>query len=244
MEIVSVCMATYNGEKYIYQQAKSVLDQLSQNDELVVSDDGSTDGTLKILEDFNDPRIKIRKNTGNKGPVGNFQNGLAYVKGDYIFLADQDDIWFDTKIKKMVSLLKDYDIVICDCSIVDDGLNVIKRSYFQHANSGAGFLKNFKRNTYMGNCMGFRRKMLTLILPFPPAIPNHDLWIGVVADLFYKPYFLEEVLGMHRRHETNASNTFDVKIKTSFWQKINKRVLVGRALPKLLLKKFSNLLLY
>ncbi|WP_295674725.1 glycosyltransferase family 2 protein [uncultured Mucilaginibacter sp.] len=240
MEIVSVCMATYNGEKYIYQQAKSILDQLSPNDELIVSDDGSTDGTLKVLEDFNDYRIKIYKNTGMKGPVGNFQNGLAYVTGDYIFLADQDDIWFDTKIKTMVALLKEYDLVICDCSIVDDSLNVIKPSYFEHANSGAGFLKNFKRNTYMGNCMGFRKKMLPLILPFPPAIPNHDLWIGVVADLFYKPYFLKEVLGMHRRHEKNASNTFDVKIKTSFWQKINKRVLVGRALPKLLAKKLRN----
>ena len=239
MEIVSVCMATYDGEKYIYQQAKSILDQLSANDELVVSDDGSTDGTIKILEGFNDSRIKIHKNEGLKGPVGNFQNGLAYVKGSYIFLADQDDIWLDTKIKKMVALLKQYDVVICDCSIVDDDLNIIKPSYFQHANSGKGFLKNFKRNTYMGNCMGFRKEMLGSILPFPPAIPNHDLWIGVVADLFYKPHFLNEVLGMHRRHQTNASNTFDVKIKTSFWQKVNKRVLVGRALPRLFLKKPS-----
>jgi glycosyltransferase involved in cell wall biosynthesis len=237
MERVSVCMATYNGEKYIYQQAKSILDQLSVNDELVVSDDGSTDDTLKILEKFNDKRISIYKNTGLRGPVGNFQNGLAHVNGDYIFLADQDDIWFNTKIKKMVALLAEYDVVVCDCSIVDDDLKVIKPSYFEHANSGPGFFKNFKRNTYMGNCMGFGKKMLALILPFPPAIPNHDLWIGVVADLFYKPYFVNEVLGMHRRHESNASNTFDIKIKTSFWRKLNKRVLVGRAIPPLLLKK-------
>jgi len=172
MEIVSVCMATYNGEKYIYQQAKSILEQLSPNDELIVSDDGSTDGTLSVLEGFNDARIKIHKNTRMKGPVGNFQNCMAYVRGDYVFLADQDDIWFDSKIKTMVSLLKKYDLVICDCSIVDDGLNIIKSSYFQHANSGPGFFKNFKRNTYMGNCMGFRKKNATVNSPLPSCDPQ------------------------------------------------------------------------
>ena len=237
MEFVSVCMATYNGEKYIYQQTKSILDQLCEHDELIVSDDGSNDNTIQILESFKDNRIKIYYNTGDKGPNMNFENALKKVNGSFIFLADQDDIWFDTKIKTMVSYLKHYDLVVCDCSIVDDDLNIITASYFKHANSGAGFFKNFGRNTYMGNCMAFKRELLTLILPLPTKIPNHDLWIGVVADLFYKPYFIQQILGMHRRHNSNASNTFDIKVKTSFWQKINKRLLVGRALPRLLFNK-------
>jgi len=233
-------MATYNGEKYIYEQTKSILDQLFAADELIVSDDGSTDRTIEVLKSFNDSRIKIFKNTGNKGPVGNFQNGLSQVKGDYIFLADQDDIWFSNKIEVMSSYLSDYDVVACDCEIVDDDLHTLKNSYYKHANSGAGFIKNFKRNTYMGNSMAFKKELLPVILPFPPNIPNHDLWIGVAADLFYKPYFIPQVLGLHRRHSSNASNTFDIKIKTSFWQKVNKRILVIRNLPGLFKRKLIH----
>ena len=240
MPIVSVCMATYNGEQYLYEQAKSIIDQLGVGDELIVSDDGSTDKTIAILESFKDKRIKIFYNGGIKGPNGNFQNALEQVSGDFIFLADQDDIWFDNKIAIMSSFLGKYDVVACDCRIVDDNLNTLKESYFIHARSGAGFFKNLKRNTYMGNSMAFKKELLPVILPFPPNIPNHDLWIGVVADLFYRPYFIRQVLGLHRRHSSNASNTFDIKIKISFWKKLNKRILVLRNLPRLLLRKFNS----
>jgi glycosyltransferase involved in cell wall biosynthesis len=237
MPTVSVCMATYNGEKYIFTQTKSIIDQLSNHDELVVSDDGSTDKTIAVLQSFNDSRIKIVYNNGNKGPIGNFQNALTHSKGEYIFLADQDDVWFHNKIETMVSLLNKYDVITCDCAIVDDNLNILKDSYFKHAHSGPGFFKNLKHNTYMGNSMAFKRKLMPVILPFPPNIPNHDLWIGVVADLFYKPYFIPQVLGMHRRHNSNASNTFDIKVKISFWKKVNKRILIFRNLPRLICKK-------
>jgi len=237
MAVVSVCMATYNGEKYIYEQTQSILGQLGAGDELIVSDDGSTDNTIPVLKSFKDDRIKIFSNKGNKGPVGNFQNALENASGDYIFLADQDDVWFDNKIAVMVSYLDKYDVVNCDCKVVDNDLSTLKESFFEHHHSGAGFIKNFKRNTYMGNSMAFKKEMLPLILPFPPNIPNHDLWIGVVADLFYKPYFIPQILGLHRRHNSNASNTFDIKIKTSFWQKVNKRILVLRNLPGLFYRK-------
>jgi glycosyltransferase involved in cell wall biosynthesis len=231
-------MATYNGEKYIYEQTKSILDQLKLSDELIISDDGSTDNTLGILKSFGDERIKIFYNEGNKGPVGNFQNAIEKAKGDYIFLADQDDIWYKNKIAVMVSYLKTYDVVNCDVKIVDNDLVTLKESFFQHAKSGKGFLKNLKRNTYMGNSMAFKKELLPVILPFPDNIPNHDLWIGVAADLFYKPYFINQTLGLHRRHESNASNTFDLKIPTSFWEKVNKRILVFRNLPKLFFRKY------
>ncbi|MBB6127048.1 glycosyltransferase family 2 protein [Mucilaginibacter lappiensis] len=233
MQNVSVCMATYNGERYILQQVESILNQLDADDELIVSDDGSTDRTLDILNEFTDKRIKIFSNKNQKGPVGNFENAIRNSNGQYIFLADQDDVWFDTKIKVMVSYLQRYDVVNCDCKVVDDSLNVICPSYFQYISSGVGFIKNLKTNTYMGNCMAFKRNTLDVVLPFPKNIPNHDLWIGAVADLFYKPYFIPEVLGLHRRHDHNASNTFDIKLKTSFWQKINKRLILFSHLPRL-----------
>jgi glycosyltransferase involved in cell wall biosynthesis len=237
-------MATYNGEKFIDQQVKSILDQLSSNDELIVSDDHSTDNTIGILHSFNDARIKIIYNNGVKGHVGNFQNALSNAKGDYIFLADQDDIWFDNKVEVMISYLENYDVVCCDCEIVDENLITIAKSYYNYIGSGPGLFKNFLRNTYMGNCMAFKKEVLELALPIPYDIPNHDLWIGITADLFYKPYFIPQILGMHRRHDLNASNTFDIKTPTSFVIKIGKRVTVLKNTPRLftrsLLKKISR----
>ena len=89
--MISVCMATYNGEKYLREQVGSILTQLGENDELVVSDDGSTDSTIDILKSYNDPRIKIFINTGRHGVNSNFENALRHADGDYIFLSDQDD---------------------------------------------------------------------------------------------------------------------------------------------------------
>ncbi len=238
MNSVSVCMATYNGEKYINQQVDSILCQLGINDELIVSDDGSTDNTINLLVAYNDDRIKIYRNNKQKGPNGNFENSLEKATGDYIFLADQDDIWFENKIELMKSHLADYDLVICDCRVVDDELKTLADSYFNYINSGAGFIKNLKRNTYMGNCMGFKRDVLKIALPFPLNIPNHDLWLGVVADLFYKPLFIHQVLGLHRRHSFNASNTFDIKIKTSFLRKLQKRQMIISQLPFLFVRRY------
>lgn len=237
MKRVSVCMAAYNGEKYIYQQIQSILNQLSENDEIIISDDVSTDNTIQIINSFSDDRIKIVYNKGKKGPIWNFENAIKYSKGEYIFLADQDDVWFDQKIDTMVNYLQKYDVVNCDCKVVNDGLEVICPSYFKYINSGPGFFKNLKRNTYMGNSMAFRRKIIKIALPFPDNIPNHDLWIGMIADLFYKPYFIAEVLGLHRRHNNNASNTFDIKIKTSTIKKIKKRLILFYHLPAVFFKR-------
>ena len=81
--MISVCMATYNGEKYVRQQVDSILCQLSAEDELIVSDDGSKDDTLAILKSFSDPRVHIFINEGKHGFVGNFSNALSRAKGDY-----------------------------------------------------------------------------------------------------------------------------------------------------------------
>ena len=90
--MISVCMATYNGEKYIEEQLKSILSQLGENDEVIVSDDSSTDNTLAIVESFNDVRIKIFPNNKFHSPIFNFENALKQATGDYIFLSDQDDV--------------------------------------------------------------------------------------------------------------------------------------------------------
>jgi len=101
MERISVCMATYNGEKYIYDQLQSILTQLSENDEVIISDNYSSDKTIEIIELFNDPRIKIYFLKKGKS-IKNFENALLHASRDYIFLADQDDIWLPGKVQIMM----------------------------------------------------------------------------------------------------------------------------------------------
>ena len=95
--MVSVCMATYNGGKYIKEQIDSILGQLSNNDELIISDDNSTDDTVDIINRISDSRVRLFFNK-QKGYTNNFENALKQVRGDIIFLSDQDDIWMDNKV--------------------------------------------------------------------------------------------------------------------------------------------------
>src|SRR5476649_2946256 len=144
----SVCMATYNGEKHIYKQVKSILDQLSADDEIVISDDSSTDQTIAVLNSFDDKRVRIVKNSHKKGPVGNFSTALANAKFDYIFLADQDDLWLPGKLKKHMELMQQYELVTSDAIVITDNGEVLFDSFFEARGAGKGLLKNLKKNSY------------------------------------------------------------------------------------------------
>ncbi|MCZ6520331.1 MAG: glycosyltransferase [Bacteroidetes bacterium] len=218
MTEISVCIATFNGEKYIRDQISSILGQLSQGDEIIITDDGSTDNTLEILEDFKDPRIKIHQNKNRLGPVYNFENALSKASNQYIFLADQDDIWNERKIKTFKSYLSDYDVVVSDCSVVDNDLNITNPSFYALRKSGKGLFKNFFQNSYLGCCMAFHRQVLKKALPFPPQLPMHDIWLGLVTELFFKSIFIEDKLILFRRHHLNATITSE-KSNHSLYQK-------------------------
>lgn len=127
--------------------------------------------------------------------------------GDFIFLADQDDIWSPRKIATMRAHLTTNDLVVCDCALVNEKMEIEQKSFFEFNGSGAGLVKNLIRNSYMGCCMAFRRSLLEKALPFPKNIPIHDYWIGLVAELHFKTLFIDEPLVWHRRHRANASTT-------------------------------------
>ena len=115
--MVSVCIATYNGVNYIREQLVSILCQLSSHDEIIISDDGSTDNTIDVLESIRDLRIKIIYNKGRHGVVPNFENALRNSTGDFIFFADQDDIWDEHKVARCMTALKDADLVVHNANV-------------------------------------------------------------------------------------------------------------------------------
>ena len=206
--MISVCLATYNGEKYLRQQIDSILSQLEQGDELVVSDDGSKDSTLEILRSYNDTRIKVLHNQSIHGVNGNFENALIHAKGDIIFLSDQDDVWISGKVEACVNALKDCECVVHDAIVVNMNLEVKNPSFFTERKSGPGFWKNIYKNTYLGCGMAFKREVLNVCLPIPKTTAYfHDNWIGCIADLKFRLRFIPFKGIYFRRHSDNTSCT-------------------------------------
>ncbi|MBD2699721.1 glycosyltransferase family 2 protein [Spirosoma sp. BT702] len=200
-------MATYNGEKYILRQLQSILSQLNPEDEVIISDDNSTDTTLAIIVQIGDKRIKVYKNQGLRGPLHNFEQAIRHASGNYIILSDQDDVWMPDKAQTIRSLLKNHDLVLTNCEVVDQNGTIIHASYFKHRGTKSGFWHNLYKNSYMGCCMAFRREILTYVMPFPTHIHMHDWWIGLLVELKGSVCFYPQPLLQYFRHGENASTT-------------------------------------
>ena len=234
---VSVCMATYNGEKFVKQQLESILKQIDAVDEVIISDDSSTDNTLHVIKEIDDPRIKIFAGNMFRDPIQNFQNALRNASGDLIFLSDQDDIWMDGKYLEMKDLLLEYDLVTSDSIIVDEKLQEIESSFFKFFGSGKGIIKNMIRSSYYGSCMAFRKNILADALPFPNTKEiGHDLWIGLVAELTGKVYFYNKPLLLYRRHQS-ALTPEGIKSTRTFKQMLNGRIIMIKELIKFISRR-------
>lgn len=205
---ISVCMATFNGERFIHEQLESILGQLDNDDEVVIVDDASTDETVHIAEGFSDKRIRVFRHARNCGVLKTFERSLKEATGEIIFLADQDDIWRPDKVSKIKSLFAarpDLSLVLSDSRIVDANGQIISETRFKSGKFRPGALLNIVRNRYLGCAMAFRRSVLTYCLPFPADIPMHDMWIGIVNQFVGKTGFIDEPLMSYRRHDSNAS---------------------------------------
>ncbi len=229
---ISVCMAVYNGEKYIKEQIDSILPQLGLEDELIISDDGSKDNTLEIIGSYKDKRIKLLHSNG-KNIIKNFENALQHANGAYIFLSDQDDIWHEDKVKVSVKHLEEYDLVFSELEVFSEDINNTKR-FYQDKGRKTGILKNIIKNHYIGATMAFRRDILMRALPFPKGIYMHDIWLAMIAEIKGKTFFIEEPLIYYRRHSENASETGE-KSSNSLSKKISMRgILIYNLLKRLI----------
>jgi len=203
--VISVCIPTCNGEQYLAEQLASILAS-SLVGEVVVSDDGSRDGTREVLRSFADPRIRLVEGP-RAGLVRNYEHLLTQARGEQIFLADQDDVWLPGKVELMRDALRSVDLVLSDCLVVDSTLQLLQPSFFATRASRPGLMSNLARNSYLGCCMAFNRRLLDYALPFPQHLPMHDWWLGLVAEAFGTVCFLPTPLVMYRRHGNNASST-------------------------------------
>lgn len=232
--MISVCIATYNGELFIKKQLLTILSQLSNEDEIIISDDGSTDNTLAIVNSINDNRIKIfihgkdkikSRSANHIYTSANFENALKNVRGDYIFLADQDDLWAEEKIEKMMKSLSNSDniLVVSNFSVIDTEDNVIDRFFFKKKPIKKYFFLNLIKTPFFGCTMGFKRELLKYILPFPKNLILHDNWIGLIALYYGHLEYINEPLILYRRHKNNVSQEKG-KSNNPIWYRIYYRI--------------------
>ncbi len=211
-ERISVCMACYNGELYIREQIDSILPQLSEKDELIIIDDGSADRTGKIVQEIKDARITYVRNASNIGVNRSFEKAIRMAGNDYIFMADQDDLWTDGRLERMLEEMRKGSLLVSGNSIAIDGAgqetdyDLGRLSKADSGRYGKNILGIFTGKAfYYGCAMAFHKNLKKIILPFPEFIESHDLWIAMAANLAKSNVHLEEVVLKRRIHGKNAS---------------------------------------
>ncbi len=208
--LVSICMATYNGGKFIREQVDSILNQqfVENKDvelELVVSDDGSTDNTIDILKSYQDQRIKVFLHSNKKkyrylnatrACKCNFENAMSKAQGDYIFLSDQDDLWYPCKIDKQLSVLRKLGGVNAAAFDMGDGeLRKFNTLIYRH-NVPFFTIKNVL--CLYGFSLAFTREELKFFLPIPSSTTGHDTYIQYSAMWRKTLSFIDEPCAIHR----------------------------------------------
>ncbi len=196
MPKVSIVLASYNGEKYISAQVKSLLGQDYHDFEIVATDDSSTDATPAILGDFAarfPGRVKLLLGRENLGCSSNFERGIRAASGEYIALCDQDDVWLPSKLTEMMGMFRsDASLVFCDLAIVDAGLKPLGYGMWRslgltrgerRALDGERAYEVLLRRSVVSGCgMIIRRDLALAALPFPAREYNvHDQWLARLA---------------------------------------------------------------
>lgn len=210
LPLVSIILATYNGEKYLQQQLDSILKQDYPNIEIIVTDDCSSDTTFRVLQEYASKYacIRIYSNENNLGINKNFEKGLLLARGEYIAISDQDDIWKEEKISTLVKELENHTMIYHDSELIDpDGLSLNKKlSNLDIFTSFNNCLQFTIANRVPGHAMLFKKTLIAQCIPFPENI-FYDHWLAFVATFNTKIKFTNHVLVLYRQHENNLSGS-------------------------------------
>lgn len=221
--LVSVVLASHNGEKYLLQQIESILSQTYTNIELIICDDFSSDESLNIARKFEetDKRVRVVENKQNLGIVQNFLKGLRYAQGKYICFSDQDDIWLNDKVQVLISHMKldnEVSLAYSDLEICNDSLTEDVGSFWEITGIGGEMgkigEKAFLKNISPGCAMMFREDIKKHLVELPLDVPfMHDHLAFVLASLVGKITAITKKLVKYRQHSSNNIGAFyDSKI--------------------------------
>lgn len=221
MSTVAILMTTYNGEKYVDEQIKSILASTYQDFELFIYDDGSTDSTMSILQSYESQypeKIHAYQNKVNLGVTLNFLHALCKSTTDYIMFSDQDDFWKPNKIAVTLKRMRHMEgqagkdiplAVFTDAIVVDKELKIINSSFFcsGHINPKKTDLPHLLMENKLIGCTVMINASLRKVLqsqPMPKEARYHDWWIALIASGFGKTGFVNEGTLLYRQHGGNV----------------------------------------
>lgn len=222
---ISIAMATYNGGKYLQEQLDSLLNQTRLPDELVITDDCSTDDTLEIIKAIQKEtpfRIILIENKARLGFVQNFSKAISLCSGDLIFMSDQDDVWLPSKIERVVEIANerpDIQVYINDALITFEDLSTASGSMIERQLS-----EGLSLDTHLTNgCQtAVRKRFASMMMPVPEFCSAHDIWFHDMARQLGAKLIIPEVLQYWRRHEESTCGF--PAVKPSFESRMKRRV--------------------
>ncbi len=219
--LISIAMCSYNGERFIKEQIDSILLQSYTNFELIIVDDGSKDNTIEILKEYEnkDNRVKIFQNEKNLGFVKNFEKAISLCSGEYIALADQDDIWKKNKLEIFLNEIGENLLIYSDAILIDQHSNEIGKQLIRpNGNLVKGKCNKafIYYNCVSGNTLMFKKEIVKDILPIPEKITFHDIWIAFIASTLGTIAFTEDSLTYYRRYSEQVTKDTEKEYKTIF----------------------------
>ena len=219
---ISVALFTYNGEKYLRAQLDSILRQTIHPFEIIIVDDCSTDSTVRILEEYaaRTSFIKYYENEHNLGFVRNFSLAISKTCGDYVALSDQDDIWTEDHLEKLVKNINGKAVCVGDSIMVDsDGRELgmkfseVKQNYYIPEDD---VLKAYRiiynYSPYQGASMLIDRSWVNSLLPIPAEAGFHDTFLSCCASLTKGLTVIPDIITRYRMHNSNVSSSWKVTI--------------------------------
>ena len=233
---ISVCMATYNGSKFIKLQLDSILKQLLPGDELIIIDDKSKDNTVELIQQYNALSIRLIQNEKNVGHVRSFEKALTLANNSFICFSDQDDEWLENRLDNLYGAINEKDSLLVSSNYnINNEINTNHKFLSLKASDSNKNLKNIiniflGKAPYYGCTMMIKKELKKIILPIPEFVEAHDLWMAMAANVAGSNYLLDSVTLNYRIHNNNVSLK-----KRSLYKKIKTRVIFFISLVKLFL---------
>ncbi len=229
---VSVILASYNGEKYIGEQLGSIVPFLEEGDELIVSDDGSSDGTLDIVRTFQKKYPLIRITEGaHGGSSANFASAVPKCQGSVVLFCDQDDVWMPDKLNRIKQAFREdpkAELVMHNAGFCDSEGNLLEGDIFSRRHPRHGFVRNLMYSAYYGCCMAAKRSFLMGCLPLPDQRVPYDQYFSLIAEHDKAARFLDEKLILHRYHGQNQSqkmsNIDRLRFRLRVWNSVHRKM--------------------
>lgn len=229
MKKISVLMSTYNGEKYLSEQLDSVLSQKGVEVYVLIRDDGSTDDTISILDDYSQQYSNVVYYTGeNLGPAYSFLDLTQKCKkSDLYAFCDQDDVWDEDKLISAVEMLDKLDslkpiMYYSNLRIVDENLNYIRESHTyrqEHKCKYSSLLEYMPTGcTVVFN--EITRKLVNEVTP--DYLAMHDIWLYIICEMFGETIYDFKSHISYRQHSNNVVGTYKHKTPKVYYNKIKR----------------------